>query len=382
MEQSSAQQVREAISSRPGSNLAYSDIAAIEEGDENEEDENENEAGIPVIKDSLDDLLGSLGVRNVWSNKVPDRLIQLVFSAAKAHQISSKNASAVCDLFLSQDEWVREAWNVYILQEDESDFLDTVTRILRQNQRIKNVGHVGNAAEPITESKSSIVSASASLAAVASSSSSAFTSIKQSATAPSTNESEPSKHDPTLENQQNQLKVELAQTKNEQARVLKSKEEAVKAIQSAKQELLKHSVDMMVRSDLMTQSAADKLINSSTGNNSQLDEAIDAYAQTRNISAFLGTLQALSSSLGNDSVTSLPTTLNITLAAATTPNPITTTTATPAAASSQTREQEELTQIILELSRNNIVNPSGSTRLLGLIRNQDADLVKSYNTLL
>lgn len=380
MQQSSADQVLESTSSRPGSNTANADTAANDEGYEEVDDE--NEADVAVITDGLN------GIRYVWANKVPDRLIKLVVAAAKANQFSSNSANSVCDLFVSRDEWVREAWNVFILQEDESDFIDTITRILRHKKVIENVGNTANS---LPESQSSLVSTSTSLPAVAPSSSSAFSSVKQSATKPSTNVIEPSKLDPTLEKQQNQLKAELAHTQNEQARVLKSKEEAIIAIQAAKQELLKHSLDMMVRSDLMTQFAADKLLNSATDNNSQLDEAIDAYAQTRNISAFLGTLQTLSASLATESAALVPLTIKSKPIAAITPIPVsanpaattaTTSSSAPATASSQTREQEELTQIILELSRSNIVDPSGSTRLLGLIRNQDADLLQCYNTLL
>ena len=72
-----------------------------------------------------------------------------------------------------------------------------------------------------------------------------------------------------------------------------SQQEAYDAIANAKQELLKHSLDMLVKQNLTTQDDADSLMGRAKKGYTLVDAAIDQYAQDKDLPDFLETLSIL-----------------------------------------------------------------------------------------
>lgn len=241
----------------------------------NQEDDNEfdNDKDDKVVVDGNTEeeqehdqlLLSLLSAAKVadrgWLDTVPKSFIILVFSIGvmkPMNLLTVDDAIALCDLYKSGYDMLLAAWEVYCVQDDLVDLVDTLQRIIRDvNNTSKNTSTTDDAetnAEPKSDDK-----------------------------APATEES---------------------------AEERKSK--ALAAVQVAKRELLKHSLEMMVKQGLLESEAAVGLfrrclegltslcscvscLNSFYSGDQLVDAAIEAYASDRNVAEFLDTLFILAS---------------------------------------------------------------------------------------
>mmetsp|Transcript_13985 Transcript_13985/g.23160 ORF Transcript_13985/g.23160 Transcript_13985/m.23160 type:complete len:1107 (-) Transcript_13985:207-3527(-) len=214
------------------------------EEDESEEDEEESEGNEDPEDHShsqLDEILDAVGVQNSWSATVPSRFILAVFAAAQKDLLAVGQARALCDLYQAKYDLVRAAWEVYNVQGDVVDFTDTLRRIVRD----LNFRDDGNVQVTSSDQQSRDV----------------FTAVKES--------------------------------KDRTEAAFNNKQEAVLAVAEAKQELLRHSLEMMVKQEIIAGDAAQSLYERAARGDPLTDAAIEAYASDRNIMEFLDTLQIL-----------------------------------------------------------------------------------------
>jgi hypothetical protein len=98
-----------------------------------------------------------------------------------------------------------------------------------------------------------------------------------------------------------QVVVEPAHYEDEDDESRKSgREDALAAVAAAKRELLKHSLEMMVKQGLVTTAAATGLNERALRGDALTDAAIDNYAADRNVMEFLDTLQILANNSPED----------------------------------------------------------------------------------
>ena len=224
-----------------------------EEGQKDEDDDNDEETeSSDGENDSeergqsttqLDDILASLGVQNSWSSTVPSRFILAVFAAAQKGLLGVGQARALCDLYQAKYDLVRAAWEVYNVQGDVVDFTDTLRRIVR-DLNFRDDGNVQVTSSPSTQQAQKV-----------------FDAVKES--------------------------------KDRTEEAYYNKQEAVEAVVEAKQELLRHSLEMMVKQEIIGGEAAQSLFDRACKGDPLTDAAIEAYASDRNIMEFLDTLQIL-----------------------------------------------------------------------------------------
>jgi hypothetical protein len=67
------------------------------ESKDDDDDENENLSANNEI--TLNNLMSSMGVKNVWATSVPARFLSVVFAAAQGKLFSIKQAKALCELY-------------------------------------------------------------------------------------------------------------------------------------------------------------------------------------------------------------------------------------------------------------------------------------------
>ena len=115
-----------------------------------------------------------------------------------------------------------------------------------------------------------------------------------------------------MEIQKNDLKIQLIENEQEKQNIINNKNIAINAIMQAKTELLLHSLELMLKSNLITNKQKNDLLNmynnnttptttnstntptSNTNNsNTLIDTVIDTYANNRDIHEFMSSLQML-----------------------------------------------------------------------------------------
>jgi hypothetical protein len=176
-----------------------------------------------------------LGLTNKWEDTVPRRFVAAVFISAHRKLLTVGQASALCDLFEADYDLVRAAWEVFSMQGDTKDFTDTLRRIVRDLPFLE-----GDEGGMIAEAGNSDI-----VAAV-----------------------EASQHQNLVEKD--------------------GKREALAAVISAKRELLKHSLEMMVKQELATAEGAASLYERALKGDTLVDAAVEAYAADRDVTEFLG----------------------------------------------------------------------------------------------
>ncbi|CAE7467828.1 unnamed protein product, partial [Symbiodinium microadriaticum] len=195
----------------------------------------------------LTQMLSAMGVDNNWQETVPPRFVLTVFAAAQRKLLTVGQARALCDLFQAQYDLVRAAWEVFNVQGDVVDFTDTLRRIVR-DLNFREDGDVRVSGE-------------------------------------------------TAKNAQEAHNARVMQTMKEgqdrAAAVQSSRDEALAAVAAAKRELLKHSLEIMVKQGLVSTAAATGLYERALRGDPLTDAAIDSYAADRDIMEFLDTLQIL-----------------------------------------------------------------------------------------
>ena len=179
-------------------------------------------------------MLKSLGVSNTWENYVPQRFLSIVFAAAQGKLFSINQAKALCDLYQAKYDFVLSAWEVFTIQGDVGDLVDTLLRIVRD---IK--------VDPARSSPGS-----------------------------NTNRVSPSKS----ETEKTQFNTQKA---------------AMEAVSNAKRELLKHSLDMLIKQGYTTVDRSNVLLDRAVKGDALIEAAIEQYSGDRNIAEFLETLTIL-----------------------------------------------------------------------------------------
>jgi hypothetical protein len=98
----------------------------------------------------------------------------------------------------------------------------------------------------------------------------------------------------SLTNVKQQVVVEPTHYEDEDDKSRESScEDALAAVAAAKKDLLKHSLEMMVKQGLMTTAAATGLNERALRGDALMDAAIDSYAADGNVTEFMETLQIL-----------------------------------------------------------------------------------------
>ena len=224
------------------------------EGEDREED-GDGEGELTAEGDAaLAQMLAGMGVSNNWQGTVPPRFILAVFAAAQRKLLTLGQARALCDLYQAQYDLVRAAWEVFNVQGDVVDFTDTLRRIVRD----LNFREDGD--------------------------------VRVSKDGPTPRQSPPRQGQAPAKEQVMQA-VREGQQRAEEAK--SSREEALAAVGAAKRELLKHSLEIMVKQGLVSSTAATGLYERALRGDPLTDAAIDSYATNRDIMEFLDTLQIL-----------------------------------------------------------------------------------------
>ena len=322
-----------------------------EEGQKDEDDDNDEETeSSDGENDSeergqsttqLDDILSSLGVQNSWSSTVPSRFILAVFAAAQKGLLGVGQARALCDLYQAKYDLVRAAWEVYNVQGDVVDFTDTLRRIVR-DLNFRDDGNVQVTSSPSTQQAQKV-----------------FDAVKES--------------------------------KDRTEEAYYNKQEAVEAVVEAKQELLRHSLEMMVKQEIIGGEAAQSLFDRACKGDPLTDAAIEAYASDRNIMEFLDTLQILANNT--------PEEINRIMRAAMEEEEEANKADRTDSASENTDEyddsdfedddedgnaeldssQKKLYEIVLELVEDDMINSGTATILMTLINNRDDRVMAAYD---
>lgn len=229
-----------------------------------DEDEYENASNSKSSTDpsnQLDDLLNALGIQNIWENSVPHRFALTVFTAASRNILSIGQAKAICDLFSANYDLIRAAWEVFCVQNDVVDFIDTLLRIVR-DMKFDQKGNIK------------------------------FSNINTKA-----GEKKDANKTSSKSEESGEIVADKVIRENEaRARAAReSKESALNQMKKAKFDLLRHSLEMMIQKSLVTKENAISLLERAVRGDALVEAAIETYANDRNVNEFLDTLQILAS---------------------------------------------------------------------------------------
>jgi hypothetical protein len=306
----------------------FSDNAETSTADgENDDEDRDNDGDDSSIPDS-------------WKGVVPANFVKLVFRFYEEDGVlSEKDASTLCDLYQSGYDMVRAAWEVYVVQEDKADFLDTVSKIVR--------GMNTSASAPTTKASPSTKSTEASPAAAA---------------------------------EKKDAPAATSGAENEEER----RQKAMNAVAAAKRELLKHSLEMMVKQNIISQDKALMLFKRLLQGDQLIDAAIEAYAADRNVSEFLDTLFILS----NHSEEDLNKMLQYAREEAKQSTDQSSSSESKAPEISSTKEEKTdpslmeariyIRQVIIEITQQRIISAEVASLLLELLSKDDERLLAVY----
>jgi hypothetical protein len=216
---------------------------------------------------SIAALLDSLGVANSWANEVPEGFIAVVFSSARNGLLDTNKARALCDLFQAGYDLVRAAWEVFCVQANQRDLVDTLQRIVRDldlSPLQLGEGESGSASAQVDTQES-----------------------ESESEAESQSESEAEEQSPSAR-------------AIPSGPVVAARKQALVAVTSAKRELLRHSLEMMVKQGMTTSTNAASLLARADGGDRFVDAAIEAYATDKDVAEFLETLSILANHSAED----------------------------------------------------------------------------------
>ncbi len=334
-----------------------------EEGEDDEDDDEEEEdEKVPDDEDdddfslediTLDSILSSLGIDNIWQDTVPEPFVQTVFIAVIRRQLDFDQAKALCDLFHANYDLVRAAWEVYTVQEDASDFVDTLRRIVKDLDLDELQDELkAKAATSKTSTTPSTSSAASAYAA--------------NAAARGKEERPPS----AASSQQQQTQSGLP------SHVQEARAEAMKAVVNAKRELLKHSLEMMVKQGITSADRASDLYSRYLEGDVLIEAAIESYASDRDVAEFLDTLQILC----NHSKEDIEALMHA--ASAAEEQEKEESNSEESSAQSPTSRSEiallQITDIVKEMLKNDMIGPAVAEMFQKLIKASDPRLISAY----
>jgi phosphoribosyl-ATP pyrophosphohydrolase len=175
-------------------------------------------------------------------------------------------ACALCDLFSAKYDLVCAAWEVFCVQNDVVDFIDTLLRIVR-NTKFNSNGDIK---------------------------------VKSTVNSRSKDQSNDNKISDSVDSRAKDAMQAMKQSEENARQAKASKDSAMLAVVKAKSELLRHSLEMMAKQGLVTQQAAIGLMQRAVDGDALVDAAIEAYASDRNVNEFLDTLQILANNSPED----------------------------------------------------------------------------------
>ncbi len=247
---------------------SHSDDNQLDEEDERKSESSENalesQDEISLEDISLATIFQSLNIENVWEKSVPEIFLKTVFIAVIRNQLTADQAKAICDLYHARYDLVHAAWEVFTVQRDGIDFIDTLRRVIR-DVRVDELKEGSTEVSKGEESED----------------------LRHSHSAKNSSTESPSvKSEPSRDNMEQTLQDRKA--------------EALLAVSAAKRELLKHSLEMMVKQKLTTSEKAQELYARYLSGDVLTDAAIEAYASDRDVGEFLDTLQVLANNSKED----------------------------------------------------------------------------------
>jgi hypothetical protein len=256
---------------------------ALNQPSGSDEDEEEEDADIALEDISLSTILQSLSVENIWEKSVPEGFIKAVFIAVIRNQLDLHQSKMLCDLFHARYDLVHAAWEVFTVQKDLVDFIDTLKRIVRdvdeeeiREEVLKEMKYPDTMPDESSQRKKPTPTAAS---AAPSAAQPQKTATATTSSAAASNASAKSVDQSALEDR---------------------KAEAMSAVNTAKRELLKHSLEMMVKQKLTTAEKAAGLYARYLSGDILTDAAIEAYAADRDVGEFLDTLQVLANNSKED----------------------------------------------------------------------------------
>lgn len=231
------------------------EASADESSDEDEAERDDVE--IKGAQKYVENFLSGLGVRNTWDQSVPERFIVAVFATAQKGLLTIGQARALCDLYQARYDLVLAAWEVFTVQGDVPDLMDTLLRIVRGLNFNSNGELVENRyVEGVEASESE-----------------------------SSEDSESSDEERSTDKRTSEPEDVASDTAR--------REVAIRAVAQAKQDLLRHSLEMMVKQGIAPADKAAALFKRALEGDLLVDAAIEAYANDRNVADFLDTLNIL-----------------------------------------------------------------------------------------
>eukprot|EP01035_Chromulina_nebulosa_P019249 gene19249-25101_t len=264
------------------------------------------------------------------SNELEEFLLLLLTSVVDDY-ITKDEAIVICDLYISGYDMIKAAWEVYNVQNDYDDFVDTIQRITRD---LSNQKKFINTTPQSTSNTGNTYS-------------------------------------------------DIPADSNEER-----KQKAILAVQTAKKDLLKHSLEMMVKQSILPEDKAVDLMNRYNNNDKLIDAAIESYAVDRNVSEFLDTLYILA----NHSKEDLEIMLNFAKEEKSKDNTSSSNskdTATNTTSSSANNKEDKdiittenkiyIRQILIELVEQQIINTTIAAPILKLLESQDRRLYDIYD---
>lgn len=295
---------------------------------------------------SLDKLLSSLKLSNEWQT-VPKEFVEVIFTiatASNANILSIENAITLCDLFKGGYDFVESAWEVYKVQHNLADFIDTLKRILR------DVSGSQRNAKPEASN----------------------------ANASGANTNNNSQVDGDIDDK---------------------RREAIIAVKRAKDELLVHSITMLTKQNIISENQGEDLLKRSRSGDVLVDAAIDSYSMDKNVNEFLDSLYILAThsqeelkSMLQESSTSAAT--STTTSASTNTKSIPITSNSSAFSDSKAEEGDDsnivssmetkiyIRQMIIEITQQQIMNTSQASLLLHLLNKDDNRITAAYEVYL
>jgi hypothetical protein len=413
-----------------------------EEGDNEEDDDDDDYEAGKAVRDndlldnyafdlediSLTSILSELQVENIWKNTVPETFIQTVFIAVLRRQLQLDHAKALCDLFHAKYDLVHAAWEVFVVQRDAIDFIDTLRRIVKdldtnELQEISSTSATATSSvagrhDRAAATMSSTTAAAAAAAAANTSTATTEPSTSSSAAGAPASSSSSSQQQPPMTyttsstiTSENLAKAahldreyETAQRERQEAQDAKTK--ALRAIDEAKRDLLKHSLDMMVKQNLLSQSNAESLYERHLAGDKLTDAAIESYAADKDVNEFIDTLQLLAShskeeldillgtSMSNlqkeqeeeQQRSSKPAATASTGTAAATSTPASSTSSGPSSRplpnSLADLALQQIEEIVQEMLKSDMISSGVATVFTKLIVDRDIRLIQAYETFL
>lgn len=257
-------ETRRALLQKYGAEVDEDDSEVADSGEEEQDDDDDDGQLAPGGDELLTEMLGSMGVDNAWQGTVPPRFILAVFAAAQRRLLTVGQSRALCDLYQAQYDLVRAAWEVFNVQGDVVDFTDTLRRIVR-DLNFREDGNVRMSQGP----------------------------SETAAARPSTSRGQGTQSEAQVMEAVREGQAQTQAAENGRA-------DALAAVAAAKRELLKHSLEIMVKQGLVTTAAATGLYERALRGDPLTDAAIDSYAADRDIMEFLDTLQILANNSPED----------------------------------------------------------------------------------